>query len=64
MKELAKVLKWLADDIADNGVFRKDLTWFQGLIRAVIYYGSMLPGALLGVAGIYIFIIFMSMLPI
>lgn len=57
MKELAKVLKWLADDIADNGFFRKDLTVWQGIIRSVIYFLYMLPFTLLMMASFYIWYI-------
>lgn len=64
MKEMVKILKWLCDDIADNGIFRKDLSIWQGIARAIVYTIYMLPGALLGVAYIYIFYILMSMLPI
>ena len=64
MKEIVKLLRWLSNDIADNGIFRKDLSFWQGLVRAIVYALYMLPGTLLGVAYVYIFIIFMSMLPI
>ena len=63
-KEIVKLLRWLSDDIADNGVFRKDLSFWQGIARAIVYFIYMLPGTLLGIACIYIFYIFMAMLPI
>lgn len=64
IKELNHLFWWLIDDCTENGCYRRDLTKAQGHLRAIIYGIFQICQALLLLAVLYIFYIFMAMLPI
>ena len=64
LKEIDRLFWWLIDDCTENGCYRRALTKAQGRIRAVIYGLFQISQALLLLAMLYIFYIFMALLPI